>query len=337
MRKAFVVVTAIGATIAGAAVAVPDWSKAPAKKVPVFYPGPAGYEWVMTKSDHSAANQLIEKGRACAYCHDEDAVEIGGKMVAGKPVGNAKAPMEATPPKNKAGAFPVSIQGSHDGKKMTLRFEFDAPPPSGDKKMDAKNEFKLTVMFDEGKVDGARQNGCWSTCHQDLRSMPDANDAAKSHPKAKALGWGDGVTKYLKESRTAIEMKAKPRGGWDKLKSDAEIDALLKEGKFLDLMQWKSGKGEKPVDGYVLDARHMEGGKSLVKAEGKKEGNKWVVTFERNLSADGKGDHAISEGTLYNFGFAIHSDYSGARFHHVSLGYSFGLDNPKADLNIVKQ
>jgi len=336
MKKSLVALAVVGA-LSGAAVAAPDWSKAPAKKVPVFYPGPAGYEWVMTKADHSAANQLIDKGRACAYCHDEDAVEIGGKMVAGKPVGNAKAPLETTPHPGKPGAFPVSIQGSHDGKKMFLRFEFDAPKASGDKKMDAKNELKLTVMFDDNKVDGARQNGCWSTCHQDLRTMPDASDAAKNNPKAKALGWTDGVTKYLKESRTALEMKNKPRGGWDKLKSDAEIDALLKDGKFMDLMQWKSGKGEKPVDGYVLDARHMDGGKSLIKAEGKKEGDKWVVTFERNLSADGKGDHAITEGKLYNFGFAIHSDYSAARFHHVSLGYTFGLDNPKADVNIVKQ
>jgi cytochrome c-type protein NapC len=337
MKKTLVVFIVLGAAMAGAAFAAPDWSKAPTKKVPVFFPGPAGYEWVMTKSDHSAANQLIEKGRTCAYCHDEDAIEIGGKMVAGKPVGNAKAPLETTPPKGKVGAFPVSIQGSHDGKKMTLRFEFDAPKPSGDKKMDPKNDLKLTVMFDDSKVDGARQNGCWSTCHQDLRTMPDSNDAAKTNPKAKALGWSDGVTKYLKESRTAIEMKGKPRGGWDKLKSDAEIDALLKEGKFMDLMQWRSGKGEKPVDGYVLDARHMEGGKSLIKAEGKKEGDKWVITFERNLSADGKGDHAITDGKLYNFGFAIHTDGAAARFHYVSLGYTFGLDNPKADVNIVKQ
>jgi cytochrome c-type protein NapC len=332
------VVTLLGLALAGSAFAAPDWSTAPAKKVPVFFTGPAGFEWVMTKSDHSAANQLIEKGRTCAYCHDEDAVEIGGKMVAGKPVGNAKAPLETTPPQGKAGAFPVSIRGSHDGKKMYLRFEFDAPKPSGDKKTDPKNDLKLTVMFDDNKVEGARQNGCWSTCHQDLRSMPDANDAgAKGHAKAKALGWTDGATKYLKESRTALEMKNKPRGGWDKLKPDAEIEALLKEGKFMDLMQFKSGKGEKPVDGYVLDSRHMDGGKSLLKAEGKKEADKWIVTFERNLSADGKGDHAITEGKLYNFGFAIHTDNSSARFHHVSLGYTFGLDNPKADVNVVKQ
>jgi hypothetical protein len=29
---------------------------------------------------------------------------------------------------------------------------------------------------------------------------------------------------------------------------------------------------------------------------------------------------------VYNFGFAIHEDFTNARFHYVSLGYQFGLD-----------
>jgi hypothetical protein len=40
----------------------------------------------------------------------------------------------------------------------------------------------------------------------------------------------------------------------------------------------------------------MSGGKSQVKAEGKKEGNKWVVIFERALAGGGKGDHSITAG-----------------------------------------
>jgi len=334
MKK--IAIAVMGVIAAGTTLAAPDWSKVPAKKVPVFFPGPAGLEWVLTKADHSAANQILDKNRPCTKCHDEDAVDIGAKMAAGKPVGNAKAPLEANPPKGKAGSVPVSVQAASDGKKIYFRFEWDAPKPGGDKKADAKNEMKLTMMFDDNKVEGANLNGCWSTCHMDLRSMPDAADAAKGHAKAKALGWSDGVTKYIKESRSGLEMKAKPRGGWDKLKSDADIESALKDGKFMDLMQYRSGD-KKAVDGYVLDARYMEGGKSLVKAEGKKTGNKWVVTFERELAAKGKGDHTIAEGKLYNMGFAIHEDFSNARFHHVSLGYTFGLDNAKADFNAAKQ
>jgi cytochrome c-type protein NapC len=336
MKKIDRMLLLAGAMAAGSAMAAPDWSKVPVKKVPAFFPGPAGLEWVLTKGDHSAANQVLEKNRGCAYCHDEDAVDIGNKMVAGKPVGNAKAPLETTPPKGKAGAMPVSVQAAHDGKKLYLRFEFEAGKGGADKKMDAKNELKLAVMFDDNKVEGAKLNGCWSTCHMDMKSMPDAANA-KGHAKAKALGWDEGVTKYIKESRSGLEMGKKPRGGWDKLKSDADIEAALKDGKFMDLIQFRSGKGEKPVDGYVLDARYMNSGKSLLKAEGSKQGNKWVVTFERTLAGLGKGDHTLAEGKLYNVGFAIHEDYASARFHHVSLGYSLGLDNPKADINVVKQ
>lgn len=340
MKHVAVAVSSLALALAGALSAhagAPDWSKVPAKKVPIFFPGQASYEWAMSKSDHSAANQVIEKGRTCAYCHDEDATDIGTKIVAGKPVGNEKKPLEPNPIAGKPGFIPVTVQAAHDGEKLYLRFEWDATKPAGGKKMDPKNEVKLTVMMDNGSVEGARQNGCWATCHADMRTMPDASDAAKSHPKAKALGWDEGVTKYLRESRTGLNLTGKGRGGWDKLRPDAEIDAALKAGKFMDLIQFASGKGEKPADGYVLESRHMSGGKSLTKAEGKQVGGKWVVSFERTLAANGVGKHKVEPGKLYNVGFAIHDDHADARYHQVSLGYSMGLDNPKADFNAVKQ
>jgi cytochrome c-type protein NapC len=46
---------------------------------------------------------------------------------------------------------------------------------------------------------------------------------------------------------------------------------------------------------------------------------------------------SISKDGLYNFGFAIHDDYTNSRFHHVSLGYKLGLDNEGAELNAAKQ
>ena len=335
-----IVVGALGLVVAATALAAPDWDKVPPRKVTLFYPGQAGLEWVMNKSDHSAVPDIVDKKRACAKCHEGDASEIGDKIVAGKPLGSSKTVLDASPPKGKAGSIPVNFQAVHDGNKIYFRFEW-ASPKGGDAKADAKNEVKLTLMFDGGStVEGAALNGCWGSCHMDLRTMPDASDAAKGHAKAKALGWNEGVTKYLAESRTAVSA-SKPRGGWDKLRSDADIAAALKAGKFLDLIQFRSGKGEKPADGHVLDARHMSGGKSLVKAEGKKEGNKWVVVFERTLAASGPGDHAIAADKTYNFGFAIHEDHADDRHHHVSLGYQFGLDRAdpavKSYINVVKQ
>lgn len=264
-----------------------DWSKVPSRQIKVFYPGQAALEWVMNKADHSSASDIIEKKRACAKCHEGDANEIGAAIVAGKPVGVSKTILEPNPPAGKVGFIPVTFQATHDGNNIYFRFEW-VPPKIGKKKLDPKNEVKLTMMFDGGgTVEGSELNGCWATCHTDLRTMKDAKD--------------DKKTKYIK-------------------------DADLGSGKFMDLIQFRSGKGEKPVDGWVDSERHMDGGISALKADGIKDGNKWVVIFERPLSGGSKGNHSISSDKVYNFGFAIHEDYTNARFHYVSLGYQFGLD-----------
>ena len=296
-------VFAILSAAAGTALAAPpDWSKIPPRKMTLFYPGQSGLEWIMNKADHSAVPDIVDKKRSCARCHEGDAKDVGDAIVAGKPVGSSKTVLEPTPPAGKVGSIPVTFQAAHDGSKIYFRVEW-VPPKIGNKKKDEKNEVKLTLMFDGGgTVEGANLNGCWSTCHVDLRTMKSPLD--------------DKKTKYIKGADVA-------------------------SGKFMDLVQFRSGKGEKPVDGHVSDARHMEGGKSLVKAEGKKEGNNWVVTFERELVAKGAGDHTISADKIYNFGLAIHEDHTNARFHYVSLGYQFGLDRAvpdvKSHINVVKQ
>ncbi|MDH4134717.1 MAG: ethylbenzene dehydrogenase-related protein, partial [Gammaproteobacteria bacterium] len=163
---------------------------------------------------------------------------------------------------------------------------------------------------------------------------PDVNKNAANHPKAKALDIRkNGPTKYLKESRTAISNKDHPWGGWDKLKSEAEIEKELKEGEFFDIVQFRSAAA--PRDGYVLDARRMKEAPGV--AEGKLEGDTWTVTFTKKLAGTDVGDHKILPGKTYNIGFAIHDAHSNERYHHVSLGHTLGMDNAKADLNAVKQ
>ncbi len=284
-----------------AAATGPDWSKVAKRSIKLFYPGQASVEWVLNKPDHSSASDIMDKKRPCAKCHEGDANEVGEKIIVGNPAGVSGTVLEPKPPAGKVGYIPVTFQATHDGSKIYFRYEWNPPKLTGTK-LDGKNEVKLAMMFDGGgTVEGSELMGCWGTCHNDLRSMKDAAD--------------DKKTKYLK-------------------------DGSLTGGKFLDLMQYRSGD-KKGYDGYVADTRVMEGGKGLVKAEGKKEGNKWVITFERELAGGGKGDHKIAAGKVYNFGFALHEDFTNARFHYVSLGYQFGLDKENKEvknyINVVKQ
>jgi len=282
LAAAMVTACATGGSLA----APPDWSKVPPKKITVFYPGASPMEWIMKGTEHGGARAL-KKGETCASCHDEEAADMGKKMVSGQK-------LEPTPPKGKAAAIPVSVQAANDGQNLYLRFSWKQPPASGGAKMDADNPVKLAFMLEDNKVEMANLAGCWAACHEDSRTMPGAKD--------------DKKTKYVAGGSVA-------------------------GGKYYDLLQWKT-KG-KPVDGHVAEARVMEGGAALVSADGKKDGDTWTVTFTRKL-AGGSGDVALASGKTYNFGFAIHDDHAAGRFHHVSLGYTLGID-AKADVSAAKQ
>jgi hypothetical protein len=121
--------------------------------------------------------------------------------------------------------------------------------------------------------------------------------------------------------------------GKDDKKTKYVTGGGLASGKYYDLLQWTS-KGTKH-DGYVAEKRVMDGGKALVDAKGEQKNGEWVVTFTRKLTG-GEGDVALVAGKTYNFGFAIHDDYTHGRFHQVSLGYTLGID-AKADINATKQ
>lgn len=327
MNKSIVAVSAIGLALATApAAASPNWGKVPAKNIPLVYPGTASLEWSLRGTEHGGA-KAVKKGETCRECHDQEADDIGRKIVSGEK-------LEPKPIKGKPGVIPVTVQATYDTANLYVRLQWKATKAAGGEKMDKTNQVKAAMMLDDGgKVEYANESGCWASCHHDLRSMPDVDPNAAKHPKAKALDIrANGPTKYLKESRTGLSLKDKPRGGWDKLKSDAEIAAAFKEGKFLDIVQFRSAAP--PRDGHVLEARRMKEAPGA--AEGKFENGTWTVTFVRKL-AGGEGDHKIAAGRIYNVGFAIHDDYTDYRFHHVSFGHTLGLDNPKANVNAVKQ
>jgi len=289
MHKKLIVssIAAMLACGAGTALAAaPDWGKVPSKKITVFYPGVSPIEWIVKGTDHSGAKGM-KKGESCAACHDEEAADMGQKMATGQK-------LEPKVTKGKAGSIPVTVQAANDGTNLYMRFTFKQPKASGGGD-DKENQVKLAFMLEDNKIERANLSGCWETCHQDVRTMPNITD--------------DKKTKYV-------------TGG------------SVSGGKFYDLLQWKS-KANKGTDGYVADKRVMEGGKGLVEAKGEKKGDEWVVTFTRKLAGGGEGDIALASGKIYNFGFAIHDDHAIGRFHHVSLGYTLGID-AKADITAGK-
>ncbi len=103
----------------------------------------------------------------------------------------------------------------------------------------------------------------------------------------------------------------------------------------MDLLRVNSGDGS-TEDGHILAERHMDSGQGFA-ATIQLDAGQWTVTLKRPLKSDKPGDLTLEPGKIYNFGFAIHDDYSDARFHHVSLGYTLGFDSPEAEVNATAQ
>ena len=330
---------AVSAPAAASAGSDTDWSAIEASEITLFYPGQASMEWILKGSDHGG-KRAFTKGDRCFDCHEDEEVDIGDLIVSGEKV-------EPTPIPGKRGSILVNIKAAHDADNLYMQFQWEdgehAEIPFVDGgKMDAENQIKLAIMLatdneDDPKVEFAERAGCWQSCHHDANYMPhQPDDSAKTGPLSKQLDLSGGFTKYLKESRTDIEIEGKDgkkRGGWDKLKSEAEIQALLENGSFMDLLRYKSGSGESE-DGYILDERVMTGGQG-VNFTGELKDGIWTVEMTRKLTSDKLGDISMATDQWYNIGFAIHDDYSSSRFHHVSLGFKLGFDDEDAEINAI--
>ena len=243
MGAAALAALACGATLA----APPDWSKVPAAKFTLFYPGVSTLEWATTVATHSGARG-IKNGETCASCHGDETADIGQKIVSGKK-------LEPHPIQGKSGSIPVSVQAAHDGDNLYLRFSWKQPAAGGGEKMDKDNQVKLTVMLGDEKVAGIETSGCWVMCHNGLRTMPDAKDDTKTKyveggnlaggkfldliQWASKTGPGGGYVadkRVMTGSKALVEAKGEKKGDtWEvtftrKLKGDAS-DIALAGGK----------------------------------------------------------------------------------------------------------
>jgi cytochrome c-type protein NapC len=316
-----------------------DWSKAKSTDISVFYPGTASLEWILGR--RHGGKRAFTKGDRCIDCHGEEIADIGQNIVSGE----SEKDLEPNVIPGKRGSFPVTIDASHDAENLYLRFSWSdtdhAPVPFIEGgKMDPENPMKLAFMVATDDVEYADRAGCWASCHADANSMPFApeKEILLGSDIAKRLNLNSGVTKYIKETRTKLELKGrggKALGGWDKLKDESDIKTAEEANQYYDIVRYQSGT-KIVEDGVLLAERKMHGGQGA-EAEASLKNGTWSVMIKRKLMSDKAGDINIEAGKVYNFGFAIHDDYSSARYHHVSFGYKLALDNDEAEINAVKQ
>jgi cytochrome c-type protein NapC len=331
------------ATPAGGSVAPNvDWDAVAATDMTLFYPGQASFEWVQNGKQHGGARPLTQGGDQCTTCHAKELEAIGNKIVAGG--GGKKDEVEPTPIPGKRGLINATVQAAHDGETLYVRMQWpDAghfPVPFVDGgKMDPDNQVKVAMMITGTGIELGDQVGCWATCHADNSYMPfdpGADAIAANGEVAAQLQANGTVTKYLAESRTKVEVKGrrgKPQGGWDQLKPAEEIDQMLAEGTYMDLLRvYADGSA---TNGYLLDRRVQNEGE--IAGEAALSGGMWTVVFSRPLNSGAPGDVPLEAGKTYTVGFAIHDDYAAARFHHVTLNTSMALDDDAAMINVAGQ
>lgn len=258
-----------------------DWAKIKATSIPLFYPGQSSYEWLRSDA-HKGANKEVKRGDSCVSCHDEEDAEkdMGEKLVKG-------GPLEPMPIKGKSGFKALSVQAAFDAKNMYLRYEWktDNPYPGTehqylrfdgkewkvwgfpkldkvvqDGKQPGVYEDRMSIIIDDGKAEGFAKQGCWLTCHDGQRDMP--NKASKEEANANALLASikkNDLRKYLPDTRT-------DPSDWKTGKAGEEIAKLKADGKFVDLIQWRAHRSNAvgmADDAYVLEYRLGDAGKDM--------------------------------------------------------------------------
>lgn len=259
-----------------------DWSQVPTTTLKLFYPGESSYNWVRS-SEHKRAYSKVERGESCVSCHEGEEQDIGELIVAGER-------LEPTPIDGKNPTVDLKVQVAYDAENAYFRFnwptqmnrpgqmhnymrfdgekwEFYGGPRSSEKVRSGAQpplyEDRLSMMIDDGSVENFAAQGCWLTCHQGMRDMPD--EASKEQVQAHAVlgegGLGEkDVRKYLPASRSDEE------ASWGATKSADEIAQIKAAGGFVDLMQWRAHRSN-PVgmadDGYVLEYRLFDEGSKM--------------------------------------------------------------------------
>lgn len=274
-----------------------DWGKVNGKQVPLFYPGQASWERLLTHSSHKIGARKIRSGMSCRDCHNDEEDELGSTLAKG---GHDLAESAATLTHT---SIAVEVKAAYESGNLHLRLSWPA---------EENVEASFSMMLGDDSYSSTAQVGCWAACHDDTRGMPSGGEAM--------------LTKYLSRSRT----ENTSTGGGVSYKDADELAALLAQGQFLELWTISSaGVGKR---GYVLEQRQYLQPSILPLV--KLEGGQRIIEFSRPLSTSEPGEIPLQLGGIYYFGLALHENGAEGRMHLVSFGYSLAIGDTKQQVDL---
>lgn len=279
---------AIACLATGAAMAAgagrPDWSGIPSTEITPFYPGQASYQWLQSAA-HKNGAAAVRRGKPCIECHVDEEADIGNGIVGGET-------LEPSPIAGKPGTLQLRVQAAYDKEYFYLRARWpthlkeagafhnyrvfkggswvtygsnrtDKAVQAGTARASYEDRFNLMLGDNQGSVAEFKEQGCWVTCHNPMRDMPNAPTSAqvKAHPVLGDAGMKKSdIRKYLPATRSAMD----DAGSWDQVKSREELDALMAKGVYLDLWQaraYRSIPVGRADDSHVFQYRNFDAGR----------------------------------------------------------------------------
>ncbi|MGF1697121.1 ethylbenzene dehydrogenase-related protein [Vibrio kyushuensis] len=252
-----------------------EWNNVPVIEKTLFFPGLITYDWINSPAHEGSQRDGFET-KSCSSCHQGEEKGLGEQLVKNDRLDKMI---------DKAGFVDAEFQFANDVEHIYVKATWETQSPAPARMHDTflydgkkwtkiggdrgKNPYspiyedRFSIMIDDGKVDQFTQQGCWMSCHQGMRDLGQAT--ARDVQALDVIGAGDlnkkDIRKYLPDTR--IERYGL---NWDKVKTREEIDQLKADGKFVDLMQWRSTRSapnNNADDGYVLEYRLFDEGTNI--------------------------------------------------------------------------
>lgn len=273
----------------------------------LFQPGQSAWEWLLVPSLHDGGKRMRE-GKTCLFCHAGEEQAIGNAVVSGHA-------LEPKPISGMPGTLAMTVSASYDAENLYLSACWQSPEADAPWGHEEAQEH-LTFMLGSADLSLAPIAGCWASCHSDLPEMPDAQDGQK-------------LTKYLPGSRN----KMTATGGGSDIRPDAELQAQLAEGKYLEFWQLllQDGQVTKARDGYFLD-RRISNTDSAVSGTGTAGAGACSLQLVRPLSPAGTARHALQEDVEYTLAVALHVNHASGRHHYTTFPLRFRLGGGEAEV-----